>query len=102
MSTYSTQPNTVIPRGCLAFVQLNASDSSQCIGEDVADEANAPWLTHHVRVIQESTQLFACQELRGHFLQSSLNPNGEKQGHQGIALLPTWVTVRHSPSLNHW
>ena len=102
LPTYSTQPigvpNTVMPRGChtsgaqvidvvwlclgsvppsLAF-HLNASELSQCIGEDVVHEANAPWMTHHVHVIQESAQLFACQELRGHFLQRSLSPNREK------------------------
>ena len=134
--TYSTQPigvpNTVMPRGCHtcgpkslmlsgcvwdlfhtrvlpSCSWLNANDSSQCIGEDVVNETNAPWLTHHVHVIQESAQLFRLP--RAAWTLTSKTPWIPMEKSRGIKGSPgnwtgsrmtTWQTARWHGLLPCW
>ena len=100
MTTSGIDP-TLVPDGCLALVQCDPRLVPQVGGQRVVDVYHSVWLRCHIEVVVKGEQVFAPAQLSGHGHQSSVLPQTEEEGHQGVSLfapLALWDVV-HNPEL---
>ena len=79
-----------VPSYGLPLMQVDSSVPQQGLLQQLVQRTNPVWLAEHVHIVQERIELLSRQHGNCDLFQCLLNPNGEEEWHQWIALLTTF------------
>ena len=81
-----------VPSFGLPLVQLDSCVPQQCLLQKLVQRTHPVCLAKHVHIVQSRTELLSWQKSNCDLFQCLLNPNGEEEWHQRVALLPTFCS----------